>query len=385
VAIWSLDRTARLFRWAYCNLHVNLSKSIVGTKASATYDVEGDFVRLEIVLGSRMLKPGPGQHYYLYQPLKWKGWENHPFTLAAYDTADNINATDTTEIQAEHESADGNTTNNKEIQVSPTSSSSATPSNLTPVPSQHGDAVSHDQVDRQKLVFFIRPYSSWTKRLRQECLKSANGIITPHVFIEGPYGHRSPLHSYENVVLIVGGTGIAGALPYLQEHLRSTHANGAGRTNNTLTRDITLVWATKQSAMICGIAAHELRPMLGREDIHVHLYATSVGEGSHKVDSNKKDLAVADTDGLDRKINTAAPNRDDELSISYGRPNVRQTILDLIDNVHDAGPVGGTIAILTCGPADMADEARAAVHTALKQGKQGVEYFEETFGWVSCI
>lgn len=41
---------------------------------------------------------------------------------------------------------------------------------------------------------------------------------------------------------------------------------------------------------------------------------------------------------------------------------------------------GGRIAILTCGPGAMADEARAAVHQALKNGKRGLEYFEEAFG-----
>jgi len=29
----------------------------------------------------------------------------------------------------------------------------------------------------------------------------------------------------------------------------------------------------------------------------------------------------------------------------------------------------------------MADEARAVVHQVLKNGKIGVAYFEETFGW----
>lgn len=38
-------------------------------------------------------------------------------------------------------------------------------------------------------------------------------------------------------------------------------------------------------------------------------------------------------------------------------------------------------AVLVCGPAEMADEARMAVHAVLKQGYRDVEYFEESFGW----
>ncbi|RMZ91127.1 hypothetical protein DV736_g1634, partial [Chaetothyriales sp. CBS 134916] len=381
VAIWSFDRAARLTRWAYCNLRVKSSSSIINTKASASYISDGDFIRLEIVPGSHILKPGPGQHYFLYQPVTWKGWENHPFTLATYGRIEGsvVNAT---AGSSPSQIPDAQGAVEKETQVLATDSSSGTPSETDPQSPHHEHSIFHDAVGQQKLIFIVRPFGSWTKRLREQCLKSSTGVITPHIFIEGPYGEHSPLNTYENVVFIVGGTGISGALPYLQEHIKMTandaRSSGADNKLTTLTRDITFVWSTKQASMICDIATHELKPMLGRDDIHIHLHATSREDVRRSLELKNK----ISSEGAERDLNTSASSSlGDQLGIEYYRPDIRQTILNVINDVDKAGLAGGRIAILTCGPAGMADEARAAVHAALKQGKRGVEYFEETFGW----
>ncbi|EXJ71662.1 uncharacterized protein A1O5_05470 [Cladophialophora psammophila CBS 110553] len=387
VAIWSFDRAARLARWAYCNLHIRWSHSVVGSKASATYDKDGDFIRLEIVPGSNTLKPGPGQYYFLYQPLKWKGWENHPFTLGAYETVGSGDQTTSAAKEGGVESRnDPQTFVGKDIEVVAAGSSSPSSSDITPDPSQHKLAIFQDAVGRQRLTFLIRPFGSWTRRLRDQCLKSPTGVVTPRMFIEGPYGERSPLHAYENVVFIVGGTGISGAIPYLQDHIKRTSNDAkASRTDGkqtTRTRNVTLVWAAKQAGMIRNVAAHELKPMLGREDIHVHLHATAregAPQGSSSLGSQDEGEMVADAGKDDLKSSTPATSIvSNGVAITSGRPNILATVLNVVDDVHSTA--GGGIAILTCGPGGMADEARVAMHTALKQGKRGVEYIEESFG-----
>ncbi|RMZ84322.1 hypothetical protein DV738_g692, partial [Chaetothyriales sp. CBS 135597] len=320
IGIWIIDRLARVVRWVYCNLHIR-SSGISNTKTSATYVQEADFIRLEIIPGSQRLKPGPGQHYYLYQPVAWRGWENHPFTLGGC-----------TEVKGS--SAAG-------------------------------------QQQQHKLIFYVRPFNGWTRRLRDQCLKSPTHTITPRMFIEGPYGETSALNTFENVIFIVGGSGIAGALPYLQEHLKMK-AN-----NSTLTRDITFVWTARQASMIRDIAAKELKPMLGCEDIRMHLHATTRRGGFSKL----KGRILGKGDEKEVNTTSSSSSSEDELDIQQGRPNIRHTILKVVKEVNNAGSAGGRIAILTCGPGAMADEARAAVHAALKQGMRGVEYFEEAFGW----
>ncbi|KIW85903.1 hypothetical protein Z517_01296 [Fonsecaea pedrosoi CBS 271.37] len=384
VAIWCFDRGARLVRWAYCNLHLKWSHAVVSSLASATYDKDGDFIRLEIVPGSGILKPGPGQHYYLYQPMKWRGWENHPFTLASYET---VKESTPPGVVTVHPGAGHDVETlaaAKDIEVSATGSSSPTSSNATPDPSQHRLAVFKEKVGSQKLTFLIRPFGSWTKRLREECLKSPTGVITPHIFIEGPYGEHSALHTYENVILVVGGTGIAGAIPYLQDHITRASNNAQASRNGgklaTRTRDITLIWATRQSAMLRNVVEHELKPMFDREDIHIHLYATSAKQvRSASPDDSDDGRPMTESKELDLK-STPATSISDKLSISRGRPDISATIRTIINDVNSAGSAGGRIAILTCGPGGMADEARAAVHSSLKEGKRGVEYFEESFG-----
>ncbi|KIW09798.1 hypothetical protein PV08_11899 [Exophiala spinifera] len=372
VAIWCFDRAARIVRWMYCNIHVR-SNSVLATKALATYNKDGDFVRLEIVPGSDFLKPGPGQHYYLYQPLKWKGWENHPFTLAAYETIGRAGAAAEVETNVTKEAIE------KEIQAHPESSGSDTPTRSISVRSQHDVTAFPDAVGRQKLTFIVRPFGSWTRRLKEECLKSPDGVIAPKIFIEGPYGERSPLLSFETVVFIVGGSGIAGALPYMQQHIKAKEQGGEdagdGKKLTTITRDIHFIWTTRQSTMIRDVAARELQPMLGRDDVHFHLHATSGKEAIHGSDSDSQASAVVET----RKLAPVISARE-KINITYGRPDIKASISEIIEEVNDAGSKGGRIAILTCGPAAMADDARAAVHAALKQGKRGVEYFEETFG-----
>lgn len=364
VAIWCFDRFARLVRQAYCNLHIKFSKALVATTTTASYDKAADLIRLEVIPGSLLLKPGPGQHYFIYQPVRWKGWENHPFTLASWSVLgegkDVVIAPTSNPDTAEK-------TGDVAVRVLPglsSQGSSSAPSVSSGEKAQaKGQAPTKENAGRYKLIFFVRPFSSWTMRLRDECLKSASGSINARAMIEGPYGERSPLHTYENVVFIVGGTGVSGALPYLQEHLTRTASQS--KKHGTRTRDITFVWTTKQSAMIRDIASHELRPFLGREDIHCSFYATS---------SKESPATITAADATQTSESTP------ELNITYGRPDISKAVRSVIDEVHAAGSAGGRIAILTCGPAAMADEARVTVHKALKEGKRGVEYFEETFG-----
>lgn len=249
---------------------------------------------------------------------------------------------------------------------------------------------------RYKLTFYLRVYSSWTRRLRSECLRSPKEAITTATFlVEGPYGETSPLHAYDSVLFIAGGTGITAVLPYLQDHLIRTNTPSPPsdpekrkkkKALSTCTSNITLIWATKQSAFIRDVAARELRPSLvDREDIGARFCATARDESPSSITAEtEKLLENATTDSNQGSKSAATAAAAGAVDISYGRPNVRAAVADFIDDnaaaTGAAGGPAGRIAIFTCGPAGMADEAREAVHCALKEGKRGVEYFEESFG-----
>lgn len=344
--------------------------------ATATYNKAADLIRVEVFPSSRLLHPGAGQHYYIYQFNKLRFWENHPFTLAAsYPSADHtvdhdavsptptVNRNETVAVSQKEKSEVTATSLNGDS--GPSSPSAASMS------SSHGPAKNLTLVaspGHDKLVFFIRPFNSWTKRLRDECtLAGPLGLEKSSLRVEGPYGHRSPLLAFENVIFIAGGTGIAGAIPYLQEYQKadSVSVDQSSGTKSTCTRNITVIWTTKQSAMIRDIASHELRPFLSRDDIHFSFHATR----------EKKTTTLLKETQHDEK-----PILSRDIDILTSRPNIKASITSIVNEVNAAGSLGGRIAVLTCGPGAMADEARAAVHQALKSGKRGLEYFEEAFG-----
>ena len=342
----------------------------MSTVSSGTYDKDSDLLRIVVIPGSRMIRPGPGQHYFIYQYNKLRFWENHPFTLAAWYRSGEDNIIQTPALPNHNTTAETNNDAkiqpNAEIMPSEPTSGSQTPVSVVPLSIEDSDE--KDAVipaGQHKLVFLMRPFNGWTRRLRDECiLAGPKGVTDLKLLLEGPYGEHSPLSSFENLIFIVGGSGIAGAIPYLQEYARLTTTASKKSDSgfrSTRTRDITVIWSAKQSSMIRNVTARELRPFLHRDDIHFKFYATR----------DKKTDAVA--------VSEKSPSRD--IEIAQHRPNVQEAVTNIVDQINSAGSKGGRIAVYTCGPAAMADEARVAAHKNLKAGKQGLEYIEEAFGW----
>lgn len=192
----------RVVKLLYCNLHIRFSGKPKTTKITATYDQVSDMIRLEVAPGSEILTPKPNQHYYLYQWQSWKGWENHPFTLAGWtplDTSSNVVLNETPQNNSLMEIKSKGQTSIVHEQASSNSESS-----------RSSEEVSRQKSSsKQKLIFLIRPSSGWTRRLRDDCLKQPSIPLVTPMLIEGPYGHSAPLSRYENILFITGGTGIA--------------------------------------------------------------------------------------------------------------------------------------------------------------------------------
>ncbi|KAF2502862.1 hypothetical protein BU16DRAFT_554894 [Lophium mytilinum] len=370
VAIWAFDRFLRIVRLVFCNLNLRFSgKKLQHTNTIASYSKETDAVRLEIIPGSAFLKPNPGQHYFLYQPLSWKGYENHPFTLGAWTSASENDASTPT-----------HTTSSKKMESDIIVSTAAVSSGSGSA-SSHSDHSPTSAPSDISLIFWVRPFNGWTRRMRNACLNAPNGIVTrSNILIEGPYGERAPVHNYETVILIAGGTGIAAAVPYIQDHIRrsSPRQKDGQLTFSTRTRRIELVWTCRQAGLIKNIANRELAPVLARDDVHAAFFCT---RDSGAMTTTASSEAASEISPVEDKEFSMAAARDCDIKIEHGRPDVRGTILQTARSITAEGAKAGKIAILVCGPAGMADEARAAVHTAMKEGCRSVEYIEEAFGW----
>ncbi|KAB8256537.1 ferric reductase like transmembrane component-domain-containing protein [Aspergillus pseudonomiae] len=322
VAIWGFDRTVRLVRIAYCNLNVRFGKQFVSTSQSTVHYCEAsDLIKVEVYPASTTLTPRAGQHYYLYQPVSLKGWENHPFTLGAYVLTQDKN-------------------------------------------SEQGN----------KLIFYIRPYDGWTRRLRDLCRKSQVDIRLS-LLLEGPYGSTAALHTCESILMIVGGTGIAAAVPYIIEHV------SRAKEGTTRTVRIQLVWSARSTEMYSQVFCDELSTLLHHEDIATTYFCTNkasldlemkAGSGDEPGESPMSSTLD------DKEGNVASSVRNGTVRFLSGRPDVGGIIKA---EVQEAKISSGRLAVLTCGPAQMADDCRQTVYEVMKDGFQDIEYHEEAFGW----
>ena len=323
--VWAFDRALRLARLGYCNLHVRLSGKALKTSSTATYDKENNVIRIDVCPGSNMLKPAPGQYYHIYQPFSLRGWENHPFTLSSFKTP---TSTTVESSVVENDIEKGTTV----VNTRPASTERSPEATV--------------------LTFWMRPFDGWTKRLRDQCLKSG-GTTHPRLLIEGPYGRRSDLHKYDRVVMVAGGTGISASVPYIAEHGRLA-ARGACKTTK-----IQLHWATRQSSFLRHLSHEELSEALQWPEFEGFFYNTAVASPE-----------------LDEKPEFVSEKP--EIAVQYRVPNIQAIVSDAAENAMASKE---SVVVHVCGPPSMADEARAAVHAALKRGCSRIEYVEDAFAW----
>ncbi|OJJ68104.1 hypothetical protein ASPBRDRAFT_159799 [Aspergillus brasiliensis CBS 101740] len=307
VAIWIFDRLLRIARIAYCNLHIGFSERGISLPSSTvTYSADSDLMTIDIDAPSH-LTPKPGQHYFLSQPLSLHFLQNHPFALGSY---------------------------------SPSESPSKT----------------------NKLTFYIRPYNGWTKTLRDQCTR-ANSTIHPLILLEGPYGQTAPLHTFDTVLLISGGTGIAATLPYMLDY------TSRSKTRDTNTTRVHLVWSARQESMFSTVFTDDLSHVLQCEGVTVSFFCTDGAPvspfGSVAVD---KEVAVGSED----------KEQPSNIRFCNGRPDIRRIVDTEAIIACDSGT---SLAVLCSGPGMMADECRLAVYDAMRRGCRGIRYFEEAFTW----
>ncbi|KAL4963635.1 ferric reductase family protein [Aspergillus stella-maris] len=376
VGIWAFDRALRVIRILYCNLHVrtNSGRRLQYSKSTASYDKASDLIRLDVIPGSNTLRPRPGDYYFLYQPFRLTGWENHPFTLGCWSYKLGWKGSSPSTPRARK--------NDERIDITqvPLLSDDSASGTRSPALQKAKEGTEYREL---KLTFWIRPYDGWTRSLRRQCLKNPDHTTNATMLLEGPYGHEFPLWTYDSVLLIAGGTGIASAVPYIHDHIArsssSTVSSDQGDepesdTPKTRISNMHLVWVTRQAAFINQFASPsgsgELVNALERDDFHASFYATFPHtQAAHRQQSAPVTPRISDI--------PTVPEADREIDILHGRPNLEKIIETFAE---EAQLSNSSAAVLVCGPQRMADEARAVVHLAMKRGR-AVRYVEESFTW----
>lgn len=264
----------------------------------------------------------------------------------------------------------------------------ATPSEAGPL---------HTAIEGEYLLsFWIRPYDGWTRHLRDQCLKSQPlsklpSAITETILLEGPYGIAEPLWTFDEVLLIAGGSGITAMVPYILDHIARTASSN--KSSQTRVRGLTLIWTNPKEALIRRIAQRELAAALKRDDIRYEFYCTDsakVEVGSlpspsiDEIPIGDAEKGATESGVLKGKeetdISESADGADEagSLSITMCRPDIPAIIEKAAASAAESG---SRLAVFSCGPGGMSDTAREATYRVIRQQNNSVEYFEESFGW----
>lgn len=199
-----------------------------------------------------------------------------------------------------------------------------------------------DTDDRGEMTFLIRPYDSFTLRLKEQAEAEWPRAANLRVLVDGPYGHTRPFHLFDRTVFVVGGSGIVVALSYLRS-LAATQ------------REVEIHWAVREPGFADEVLRRDCGDLLGSDCLTVKVYITS---------------------------STSVPRREGEVDFPNG-VEMRRGRLNAGEVVHGAKARtgAGSLAVVACGPARVADDTRQAVVRVLGVEKGWVEYFEESFQW----
>ncbi|KAF5586129.1 ferric-chelate reductase [Fusarium pseudoanthophilum] len=306
--IWLLDRVIRGLRI------MALNPKFWDTKALITYNEDAHMIRVTVPTSSSLYKIEPGTFYYIMVLNQRNFWESHPFTVATISGSDRCD-TDTLENAPllNYESS--------------------------------GERRHAPEKSQREMTFLIRPYDSFTSRLREFAEEERPRPATVCVAIDGPYGKSLPLERFTKVLFIVGGSGIAVPLSYLY---RLT-------TSSTKQSKIEVHWAVRQSAFAIDVLNHDLSDILGNDRVEINIY-----------------LTTGDVDGriaCDETIYRLA-------KWNPKRLNIEEIIGRVLEDSYEE-----SIAVVTSGPAKMADESRSVVAARTVPSLPRIEYFEESFQW----
>ncbi|ODQ66016.1 hypothetical protein NADFUDRAFT_24231 [Nadsonia fulvescens var. elongata DSM 6958] len=209
-----------------------------------------------------------------------------------------------------------------------------------------------------KLVTKIQ--NGLTKKLARRLAKSQSPA-TYKVAIEGPYGETAPVERYDSSILIAGGAGITGVLPYAEK-----------LSKMDIQQHTQFIWTTRHLDSV-KIISKPLQDIMASGRVEVKIYVSEesmpvlYNQNKEKVSSEVSSFSDSSTDLCDTILG----------SITFGaRPDIPQLISSNFEQAT------GSIAILSCGPGDMMDSIREQICTDLDKVKNGrVEYFEHAFNW----
>ncbi|CAI4036654.1 hypothetical protein SMKI_15G5050 [Saccharomyces mikatae IFO 1815] len=280
----------------------------------ATLQLIGDdLIRLTVKKPARLWKAQPGQYVFVSFLHPFYFWQSHPFTVL--------------------------------------------------------DSVSKEG----ELVIILKEKKGVTKLVKRYISRNG-GSASMRLAIEGPYGSSSPVHHYDNVLLLTGGTGLPGPI---------AHAIKLGKTSAAAGKQsVKLVIAVRGFDVL---EAYKPEIMCLKDlNVQVHIYNTmrippvtsndsmTISQKDENVDEKVDEKDAFKETSLDKSSN---PFDFESIVFHDGRPDVKELL-------HESSELNGSLAVVCCGPPVFVDQVRdQTAKTILAKSSKAIEYFEEYQNW----
>ncbi|KAJ1327055.1 ferric-chelate reductase [Microdochium nivale] len=259
--VWAFDRVVRVGRVLKAGVRRSFVADVVGG--------EDGYVRVDVP-GVRW-SPEPGRHAYVYFPslLPWRPWENHPFSIIPTSMLQprqqQQHVTQHSSV-TEEERSSGVT--DEEKQGAQTSTQSVTANTVSNIVTATTAPPTKDTASG--ITLFIKKGAGITKYLP--------GRKSYMTLLDGPYANSthapSTILRCDRVLLLGGGIGITGLLPWLH----TGHAN------------VKLCWSVKDSARclidavgLSGRSSEECDIRVGSRFDFASLLAEEAAAGWHRI------------------------------------------------------------------------------------------------------
>ncbi len=198
-------------------------------------------------------------------------------------------------------------------------------------------------LEDEMVTIYIKAKDGLTKKILE---KIGTEPYEMRVSLEGPYGNKSPLESYQNAILIAGGNGIPG--PYY-------HAIELARKPLLLKQRIKLIWIIRKIESLQWFEQELMK--LSNLNIECDIYIT-----------RNFNPELVELIPLTKQFSPF-------VRFFSGRANTTKVLQDEFLNAQ------GSIGIVTCGPSIMCDDIRSFVSGNLNSCPYRVDLFEELQVW----
>jgi NAD(P)H-flavin reductase len=196
---------------------------------------------------------------------------------------------------------------------------------------------------------------------------------TTSLGIEGPYGiigkHFEDLLDFGagRILIIAGGVGATFALPVYRALLRDSPA-----------AHVQLVWAIRTAGEATWAVSSDETTHTGSvlQDPHVQLFLTG---DMGLLPGAAYDEAVDGSQGYEMGMATRSWRRQRQPGLGAGQNRKRPNLQHIIDDTFRQG-LEEPVAVLVCGPAEMARETRRRVRPWAMRGRK-IWWHDENFGW----